>query len=42
MSEKKRSFGHPGGHGPGGHMRAGEKAKDFKSSIKKLSRVLSK
>ena len=43
MSEKKRSFGRPGGgHGPGGHMRAGEKAKDFKSSIKKLARVLSR
>ena len=41
MSEKKRSFGRPGGHGPGG-MQAGEKAKDFKSSIKKLARVLSK
>ncbi|MBS6511253.1 MAG: ABC transporter ATP-binding protein, partial [Clostridiales bacterium] len=43
MSEKKRSFGRPGGgHGPGGHMQAGEKAKDFKSSIKKLARVLSR
>lgn len=42
MSENKRPFGGPGGHGPGGGMHVGEKAKDFKNSIKKLGRVLGK
>ncbi len=42
MSENKRPFGGPGGRGPGGGMHVGEKAKDFKNSIKKLGRVLGK
>lgn len=38
MSKRPRG---PMGHGPHGGMRAGEKAKDFKGTIKKLSKYLS-
>ena len=36
MSEERRRPGPPRGHGPGGRMMPGEKAKDFKGTTKKL------
>ena len=36
----RRRPGGPGGHGPGAMMMPGEKPKDFKGSLRKLSRFL--